>query len=170
MSVGAASLYWIMPGLLAGMPMPFIHPSRRLNRGGALAEFEDELPELQGAGIRGIVSLLNIPSDAEVWRSAGFAFLCLPVPDGMPPTPEQVANFVEFVDSCHRGGGAVAVHCEAGLGRTGTLLAAYLVAKGESASLAVHRVRSVEPSAIETHAQIAFLHHLEASRSEGPTH
>jgi hypothetical protein len=162
--VGAASLYWILPGLLAGMPMPFIHPSRRLNRGGALADYEDELPVLHIAGVRGIVSLLNIPSDAEVLRSAGFAFLCLPVPDGMPPTPEQVADCVEFVDSCHRGGGAVAMHCEAGLGRTGAMLAAYLVAKGEAASAAIHRVRAVEPSAIETPAQIAFLHQLEASR------
>jgi protein-tyrosine phosphatase len=44
------------------------------------------------------------------------------------------------------------------------MLAAYLVAKGESASAAIHRVRAVEPSAIETPAQIAFLHQLEASR------
>jgi len=162
--VGAVPLYWIIPEVLAGMPMPFIHPSRRLSRRGALTEFEDELPELHHAGIRGIVSLLNLPGDAAVWGAAGFSFLCLPVPDGTPPTAEQVARFVVFVDTSCRAGGAVAVHCEAGLGRTGAMLAAYLVAKGESASAAIHRVRAVEPSAIETPAQIAFLHQLEASR------
>lgn len=129
-----------------------------------MTEFDDDLPELYQAGIRGVVSLLNLPSDAPVWHSAGFSFLCLPVPDGMPPTAEQVARLVEFVDACLRGEGAVAVHCEAGLGRTGVMLGAYLVAKGESASAAIERVRAVEPSAIETHAQIAFLHQLEANR------
>lgn len=162
--MGAASLYWVIPGVLAGMPMPYVHPSRRLNQGGGLTEFEDELPELYRAGIRGVVSLLNLPSDAAVWNSAGFSFLCLPVSDGKPPTAEQVIRFTEFVETCRRDGGAVVVHCEAGLGRTGAMLAAYLVAKGESAASAIQLVRAVEPSAIETGAQIGFLHELEANR------
>jgi hypothetical protein len=29
-------LWWLIPDVLAGMPMPYIHPERRLNRGGAL--------------------------------------------------------------------------------------------------------------------------------------
>src|SRR5881394_1725668 len=29
-------LWWVIPGALAGMPMPFIHPERRLNLGGPL--------------------------------------------------------------------------------------------------------------------------------------
>jgi hypothetical protein len=39
-------LWWVIPGVLAGMPMPFIHPERRLNSGGPLNAYEDELPEL----------------------------------------------------------------------------------------------------------------------------
>jgi hypothetical protein len=41
------------------MPMPFVHLERRLNRGGALDDYEDELPELYRAGIRAVVSLLT---------------------------------------------------------------------------------------------------------------
>jgi atypical dual specificity phosphatase len=44
----------------------------------------------------------------------------------------------------------VAVHCGAGLGRTGTVLAAYLVAGGEEARAALARVRELRPGSVET--------------------
>lgn len=150
-------LWWVIPDVLAGMPMPFIHAERRLNQGGALNAYDDELPALYSAGIRAVVSLLNIPSDAAIYQSAGFDFLCLPVPDGGAPTFEQASQFVDFVENCRAMQRPVAVHCEAGLGRTGTMIATYLIAKGESAEMAIHRVREVERAAIETPWQIQFL-------------
>jgi hypothetical protein len=119
------------------MPMPFINPERRLNSGGALNAYEDELPALYSAGIRAVVGLLNIPSDAAVFESAGFAFVYLPVPDGGPPTLEQATEFVRFVNEQRTAQRPVAVHCEAGLGRTGTMLAVYLIAQGDSAEAAI---------------------------------
>lgn len=150
-------LWWLIPRVLAGMPMPFIHPERRMARGGPLYAFDDELLALHAAGVRAVVSLLNIPSDAPVFESAGFAFLCLPIPDGEAPTFEQAEQFVRFVGAQRTAQRPVAVHCEAGLGRTGTLLAAYLVAGGASASSAIERVRAVERVAVETPRQIHFL-------------
>jgi atypical dual specificity phosphatase len=150
-------LWWVIPGVLAGMPMPFIHSERRLNQGGALEDYDDELRSLSAGGIKAIVSLLNIPSDASIYESAGFDFLCLPVPDGGAPTLDQMSAFVRFVDAHRATQRAVAVHCQAGLGRTGTMLAAYLIAQGETAGGAIQRVRSIESGAIETPAQIHFL-------------
>lgn len=150
-------LWWVIPGVLAGMPMPFIHPERRLNSGGALNAYEDELPRLYSAGVRAVVSLLNIPSDAVVFESAGFAFLCLPVPDGGAPTLEQATKFVRFVNEQSTLHQPIAVHCEAGLGRTGTVLAVYLIAQGDSAEAAIRRIREVEKVAVETPRQIQFL-------------
>ena len=150
-------LWWVIPGVLAGMPMPFIHPDRRMAGGGALIAFEDELSALHSVGVRAVVSLLNIPSDASVYGSVGFSFLCLPVPDGGAPTTEQAEEFVRFVTDQRAAHRPVAVHCEAGLGRTGTLLATYLVAQGETAVAAIERVRAVEKVAIETRRQIHFL-------------
>ncbi|MGD0816392.1 MAG: hypothetical protein ABSA83_22605 [Verrucomicrobiota bacterium] len=104
-------LWWVIPGVLAGMPMPFIHPERRLNSGGPLNAYEDELPELYAAGVRAVVGLLNIPSDAAVFESAGFAFLCIPVPDGGAPAMEQAIEFVRFMNEQRREHRPVAVHC-----------------------------------------------------------
>lgn len=150
-------LWWAIPRVLAGMPMPFIHPERRMSGGGALTAFEDELAMLYSSGVRAVVSLLNIPSDAPVYESAGFAFLCLPVPDGGAPTIEQAGEFVRFVGEHQAAGRPVAVHCEAGLGRTGTMLAVYLISQGETAEKAIQRIRVVEPVAVETARQIQFL-------------
>jgi atypical dual specificity phosphatase len=142
------------------MSMPFIHPERRMRSGGTLHEFEDELPVLANAGIRGVVSLLNIPTDASLYAEAGFDFLCLPVGDGRAPTIHQVVALVGFIDNCRSRSAAVAIHCEAGCGRTGTMLCAYLIAKGESPKNALDAVRAAEPSAVETAVQINFLYQL----------
>ena len=150
-------LWWVIPGVLAGMPMPFVHPERRMACGAALSGFDDELSGLYSAGVRAVVSLLNIPSDAPVYESAGFKFLCLPLPDGGAPTKKQAAEFVRFVSEQRAERRPTAVHCEAGLGRTGTMLATYLISQGELAGDAIRRVRAVEKVAVETAIQIRFL-------------
>jgi atypical dual specificity phosphatase len=58
-------------------------------------------------------------------------------------------------------GAAVAVHCGAGLGRTGTLVACYLVAGGLSAEDAIAKVRRLRPGSIETAEQEAAVRTFE---------
>ena len=140
--------------------MPLIHPERRESFGGPLNAFRDDLPLLVQAGIGAIVSLLNIPGDAAVYSSAGFGYHLMPIPDGAAPGIEQFIGFLRFVREQRALDRVIAVHCAAGLGRTGTVLAGYLIAKGASARSAVARIRAARPGAIETSEQLQFLYDL----------
>ncbi len=55
----------------------------------------------------------------------------------------------------------VAVHCIAGLGRTGTILACYLVGQGISAEEAITTIRKWRPGSIEISEQEAVIYEYE---------
>jgi atypical dual specificity phosphatase len=135
-------LWWAVPNVLAGTSMP-------------LAE---DLLLLHRAGIRGIVCLLELPHLAEVYSSAGFAVHMLPLSDGSAPTPEQFRAFLQFMEHQRRVDHPVIVHCLAGRGRTGTVVAAYLIAHGYTVDGALAHIRSLQPLAVETPQQLKFLH------------
>jgi len=153
-------LWWVEPSRLAGMPMPLIARARRENPTAPLHAYDDDLLLLDAVGIRAVVGMLNIPVDSVIYRSAGFAHHLMPIPDGGVPTPEQFAEFVRFVRAQLLAGNPTAVHCAAGLGRTGTVLAGYLIAEGTPADVAINRIRQARPGAIETREQVRFLHSL----------
>ena len=58
------------------------------------------------------------------------------------------------------------MHCGAGIGRTGTMIACYLVDKGFSAEEAIQLVRQARPGSIETREQEQVIHDL-AQRMSG---
>jgi atypical dual specificity phosphatase len=96
----------------------------------------------------------------------GLVELHLPVADFSPPSPEQIDRGVAAIADAVARGERVAVHCGAGLGRTGTLLACYLVRQGLDPAEAIARVRAARPGAIETAAQEAAVR-AEAARLRG---
>ena len=151
-------LWWAVPDVLAGMSLPFMHPERPHTPGATLDAFADELPALWSAGIRAVVCLLNMPGAASTYETAGFAFLLLPLVDGAAPNAEQFQQFLAFVAAQRALDHPVAVHCEAGIGRTGTLLAGYLIAHGLTPETAIIHVRSLRRGAVETPQQVRFLH------------
>ena len=76
------------------------------------------------------------------------------VADFTPPDPDQLDRMVSFIsDQIETWERPVVVTCFAGLGRTGTVLAAYLVYTGYSAERAVRLVRELRPQSIQTREQ-----------------
>ena len=86
-------------------------------------------------------------------NDAGMMAIHLPVPDLQAPTEDQLQQAVDAIAGAAQSGMAVAVHCTAGKGRTGTVLAAYFVNQGLSADAAIRRVRNLRRGSIETPEQ-----------------
>lgn len=108
-----------------------------------------DLLDLKKLGIGSIVSLtLRSPFAGE--KPQGIDHLHLPVPDMSCPHQEVLVRAVAFLRKSVEAGNAALVHCGAGYGRTGTVIACYLVTEGLSAQEAMDVVRAARPGSIET--------------------
>lgn len=115
------------------------------NRVGGMARPRPtQLEWLRDKGVGAVVSLTVAPPEG----IEAFEHIHLPVPDMTSPTLDELRAAVLFMQQ--RADKGVVVHCGAGLGRTGTVLAAYLVSRGESAAGALAKVRALRPGSVET--------------------
>jgi atypical dual specificity phosphatase len=108
---------------------------------------------LRKQGIELLISLTEERPRRDWVDDAGLLVMHVPVEDMDAPTQEQLDRSVSAIERANGHGMGVAVHCGAGLGRTGVILAAYFVAKGTSAQNAIARVRRLRPGSIETDDQ-----------------
>lgn len=147
------NFYWLIEGQLAGMAMPtaarayaYLEDADKM----AKEEFQYEIEDLLSRGIRSIVTLTESPLADGPLQRAGIVYLHIPVPDMTAPTLSQIHKFVAYVQQSIQENKPVAAHCLGGLGRTGTMLACYLVSQGYSSSDAIRQVRDKRPHSIET--------------------
>jgi len=130
---------------------------------------DDDLVALRSAGFGAIVCLLDESEQSPRYDVAsaanlGYTRRCIPVRDFQAPSPDQLDEFVTFVQSLNSET-HVLVHCQAGIGRTATMAAAYWIARGLSVADAIARIRRVRPGAVESDAQLQVLQDFAARRS-----
>jgi len=129
---------WIDKPRLAGLARP---------------ESADDLVWLREQGIDLLVSLTEDRLRRDWVNEAGLLIVHEPVVDMEAPTQEQLDRCISAIDRALEKKMGVAVHCTAGLGRTGVLLACHLVTRGMSADNAIARIRRLRPGSIETDEQ-----------------
>jgi atypical dual specificity phosphatase len=116
----------------------------------AMPESAGDLSWLRRNGIEVLVSLTEEPPPRTWVNEAGLMGVNVPVPDMEPPSDRQLDHLLDTIRKANAAGMGVAVHCGAGLGRTGTVLAAYFVAHGMNPKDAVEKVRTLRPGSVET--------------------
>ena len=140
----AANLWWVIPDKLAGVRKPVA----------------EDIAELQKAGIGAVVSVMDDPSNLDLYQRLEIPYLWLPTKGGTAPSPEQIQELENFISTQNQLGHAVAVHCTSGRRRTGTMLAAYLITAGLSYEQAMQTIQDANPNAELRSAQTTFLREL----------
>lgn len=146
----ATNFCYVIEGVLAGMACPGLHGSLR-----------EDLEFLKSQGIGAVVTLTEYSLERNEVERLGFRYLHLPVEDFAPPALEQVEAFLAFLRQAEADGVPVTVHCAAGRGRTGTMLACALVQRGVTAEEAIGRLRELRPHSVETLEQEEMVRTLE---------
>ena len=151
-SRGPSGFSWLVPGRLAGTPWP-----------GVVHDMDADLKALSRCGVTMLITLTENDLPQEPLQRHGLRNLHLPVRDHESPTVAQIQMLLARMSAMLRAGEVLAVHCLAGLGRTGTVLAAWLVREGLTADEALRRVRLIDAQYVQSQAQEDLLYAYEVA-------
>ena len=141
------------------LPRNFSWIEQAVIAGSGRPDTEIELRSVWGEGVRAILSLTSSPLNKDTVRQVGFDYLHEPIQNA--PTLEQLHKIMTFITTQKSQSKPILVHCAEGVGRTGTVLAAYLVHSGSLADDAVRRIREKRPGSIQTPEQERVIHEFE---------
>ena len=159
-------IHQLCPKLIA-FKGPLSNRSPYLRSGEVALPPEEFVTTFRSLGVSCVVRL-NDPDtyDAAVFQDAGIKHHDLFFDDCTIPSDDVVKRFLDICDDAK---GTVAVHCRAGLGRTGTLAALWMMKHaGFGADEAIGWLRIVRPGSVIGRQQ-AYLKACEGRRWRGNT-
>lgn len=102
------------------------------------------LDSLRNQGVTSIVNLCGEFCDLhEIEEQAGFEVYHIPLADEEAPELKQLEKALEWMDEAIYLGKKVLIHCRHGIGRTGTVLNAYLLRRGLGHKLAARHLKKL---------------------------
>lgn len=134
---------WVIDGKLGGSRSP---------------RSKSDLISLKKQGVGALVRLVETHESQvtpDEIREVGLEDYNEPVRDSRAPTQDQIDKIVGYIDSLISGDVPVGVSCNAGIGRSGVILACYLIHKGLTAEGALELVRRRRGRGPEVPEQIA---------------
>jgi atypical dual specificity phosphatase len=130
---------WVTEGKLAGSGLPIT---------------QEEFKWVVDKGIESIVTVREVPLPSEWFDGGDIDYLHLMVQDYGAPTLEVLDEAVNYIDNKIGSGKPVLVHCAAGKGRTGVVLAAYMIKKENlTAEQAIEKIRLMRPGSVQSITQ-----------------
>ncbi|KAL2081899.1 hypothetical protein ACEWY4_021717 [Coilia grayii] len=135
MAAAPPNFSWVEPQKLAGLAYP-------CNR--------SHYQFLLNSGIQHLVCLCeSLPPHYD--SCAGLNVHHISIVDFTPPSLKQIKEFLSIVEVANSKAEGVGVHCMHGHGRTGTMLACYLLKQRNiSGDAAIEMIRKMRPGSIET--------------------
>ena len=128
-------------------PTGFVWIERGKLAGSGYPASRNQVEWLSKSGIRSILSLTERPLPAELTEGLHISTGHVPMKDHEPPSVEAMDKGADFLIRQLAERKPVLVHCLAGEGRTGCVLAAYLMrTKSIGGEEAMAQLRSIKPA------------------------
>lgn len=141
-----AGFHWIIQDRFGSMMKP-----------GLLRDIDADLAGLRALGVQTLITLTESDPAIEKLREYGVDSIHVPIVDMSVPDLATARDLCRRIAEGLDAGERIVVHCKAGLGRTGTILACTLVYRGLSAVDAINTIRMKNSRYIQTDEQAAFV-------------
>lgn len=118
--------------------------------GSARIMSERDVDWLVKKGVNAIISLTEDRVPSTWLNTKNISYKHVPVRNHRAPTTDQLDECVNFIEQNGQDDGKTLIHCAAGKGRTGTVIAAYICHRDNvSAEISIEQIRAIRSASVE---------------------